>query len=260
MSSEQELIRQLSANQYSKILRAIRALGDTKSTEAVPHLIELLGDSYDEVAYTAATSLGVIGDLRAVEPLTDLLTNPKGSVRVNAAWALGKIGDPRAIPHLIERLEDASNEVKENAAWALKQIGFDKISLVNKIHCLLISKNHEEIIAIGEDAVTVLIELGYRFSEISSGFFACIDVLKELTLEIGIKKVSQIFQEFVSEECKKGKDTKHIGQKTAIIYSKLLEKLRGEKIELKGKLSEGVPKPPAGQCRRLLRARRSLNV
>jgi len=69
-------------------VEAARALGEIKSPEAVPHLIEALKDE-DE------------------------------GVRSAAAWALGAIKSPEAVPHLIESLKDEDLYVRRAAAEAL---------------------------------------------------------------------------------------------------------------------------------------------
>lgn len=110
----------------------IAALGRLRDREAVPLLIELLGD--ETIRGTAANALGTIGDPRAVEPLIGLLT-AEGNTATAAAQALGRIKDRRAVEPILDacpRKADLNqggiriwpNDLTENPvhnqfAWAL---------------------------------------------------------------------------------------------------------------------------------------------
>ncbi len=73
---------------------AAKSLGRIGTEEAMPELIEALGDPYDDVRLNAAEALGKIGPAakQAVPALIETLGDPEHNVRVNAAEALGKIG------------------------------------------------------------------------------------------------------------------------------------------------------------------------
>lgn len=70
--------------------------------EAVPMLLELLGDGNEEVRNFCTVMLGNIGCRQAVGPLIQALGDPDANVRHGAAEALGKIGDRRAVQPLRE--------------------------------------------------------------------------------------------------------------------------------------------------------------
>jgi len=72
------------------------ALGGARRTDAVPLLIDALGDEYYGAAGAAAWALARIGDARAVEPLMRLLQKRGASTVHVAAAALAKLREPRA--------------------------------------------------------------------------------------------------------------------------------------------------------------------
>jgi HEAT repeat protein len=75
-------------------------------TRVVEPLIQALNDKLPKVRYTAAESLGYIGDKRAVEPLIESINDKAHWVQYCAIEALGRIRDNRAVEPLIRYLED----------------------------------------------------------------------------------------------------------------------------------------------------------
>lgn len=100
---------------------AYEILGALKSHDAVPMLIEKLADPDREIAASAATALGAIGDGRAIEPLFAAL-RAKGkdgdALQPAAGRALGAFGAP-VVPGLLESLEDRDELVRAAAASGL---------------------------------------------------------------------------------------------------------------------------------------------
>ncbi len=93
---------------------ASRALGRLGDTDALPALIERLGDEDPDVCIDAAEALAGIGDPEAVSPLLEVLQHhPDGEARTAAVEALAKISDPR-VPGAL--LEIAASR-PENLAW-----------------------------------------------------------------------------------------------------------------------------------------------
>ena len=90
------LIRQLRFRSPNERKAAAEALGNNGDPQAVPHLIQALGDKKWEVRKYAALALGNLGDPQAVEPLTHALNDSYEKVREAAAEALGKLGDKAA--------------------------------------------------------------------------------------------------------------------------------------------------------------------
>jgi HEAT repeat protein len=72
----------------------------------------------------AVVSLGKSGDPRAVRPLVDLLGNSDNEIRLAATKALGTLKSGRPADDLVERLRDRSEQVviREQAAVALLAI------------------------------------------------------------------------------------------------------------------------------------------
>ena len=73
--------------------QAAFALGELKSTRAVPALIEMLKDADVEVRQRAMSALGEIGDARAAAAIAGALKDTDARVRARAASALAEIGD-----------------------------------------------------------------------------------------------------------------------------------------------------------------------
>jgi HEAT repeat protein len=68
--------------------------------EAVPAIIQALGDQDPKVREAAADALGLIRDSRALSPLVNALHDKDPEVAYEAAKALGDIGDAHAIAGL----------------------------------------------------------------------------------------------------------------------------------------------------------------
>jgi HEAT repeat protein len=99
---------------------ACEVLGRIGDPQAIPHLIQALGDR--NVRAAACWALGRIGDPQAVPHLIQALGDSEEWVRVEACWALGAIGDPQAIPHLTKKLKDEDSSVRGAAEEAIRQI------------------------------------------------------------------------------------------------------------------------------------------
>jgi HEAT repeat protein len=153
-----QLVGELSDEDYDVRRRAADALGDIGTVEALPPLIETLKtDEYGSVRERAAYALGRIGAVEALRPLIEAVktegdvpvrwfaasalrridavealspllevmkTDGDVSVRQFAASTLGHIGAAEALPTLIEAMKtDEDGEVRRLAASALGHIG-----------------------------------------------------------------------------------------------------------------------------------------
>lgn len=103
---------------------AATALGNMRSAEAVPALVEAVTDTrmQSAVRWDAALALGKIGSHDAVKGLTQAAhyaTDPY--VRAAAVSSLGKIGNAAAIDALIAALRDQDPNVVHAAARALQE-------------------------------------------------------------------------------------------------------------------------------------------
>lgn len=92
--------------------------------EAVPDLIQILGEENDPLRPTAVTALSAIG-AGAVPALVAALNDQDPAVRSGAVDALGgmRAGATEAIPALINLLGDRDYEISHRAASALGRIG-----------------------------------------------------------------------------------------------------------------------------------------
>jgi HEAT repeat protein/mono/diheme cytochrome c family protein len=107
---------------------ASRALGfaGPRASEAVPLLLDALGDPDGRIRFTAAAALGRIRTVRAVEPLVERVRHDTNrTVRMYSIEALGEIGPGAnaAVPALIEVFAREDDNLAGRAAWALAGIG-----------------------------------------------------------------------------------------------------------------------------------------
>ena len=72
----------------------------------------------------AVVALGKSGDPRAVRPLVDLLGDTDNEIRLSATTALGSLKSGRPVDELVGRLRDRSEQmiIREHAAGALTAI------------------------------------------------------------------------------------------------------------------------------------------
>lgn len=86
-------------------------LGDIKSLETVPVLIEACTSESENVRDAAVFALGKIGDKSALSTIIEILNTDKDeNVRISACDALGMISDSSAIPALVEALHKPQNK------------------------------------------------------------------------------------------------------------------------------------------------------
>jgi HEAT repeat protein len=104
-------------------------LANIKHRDAVPLLIERLGDPNLAIAKEAAETLGRIGDARAQEPLLAILNrkidprtegSPEDSLQSAAGAAAGKLGSG-AVPALLTALDSKDPYVRSYAALGLAE-------------------------------------------------------------------------------------------------------------------------------------------
>ena len=123
-SQVESLIKQLQDEDVRS--NAVEALGQIRSKDAVPALIQALQDQDPEVHVRAASALVQIGTPKtlkalktAVPDLIQALQDRDKGVRADAASVLGMIGEGAkdAVPALIQALRD--EDVRSNAKYAL---------------------------------------------------------------------------------------------------------------------------------------------
>lgn len=106
---------------------AAQALGQLKSSWAVPQLIQALSDTDRSVREAAALALGAIGDPHAVRALSEILARDESAmVRSSAADSLGEIGDQAARDPLVDALNDKRLLVRRSAVLAIIRTGGER--------------------------------------------------------------------------------------------------------------------------------------
>jgi HEAT repeat protein len=112
-------------------LWAVRELGDLRTRDAVPLLIDLLRPPRgaatiedDLIRESAADALGSVGDARAVVPLIAALDHGSDRVRAASAQSLGRLGDTSAVPELVRALgASRGTRTPSQCAAALGRLG-----------------------------------------------------------------------------------------------------------------------------------------
>jgi len=110
------------ATEPEKRARAVRSLGESRSSLAVRELLGRLDDPDPTVREEAVRSLGRIRDPAAVAALVQRLRDPEGDLRIHSARSLGMIGGREAVDALIGQLHDSSREVRLEAVRALETL------------------------------------------------------------------------------------------------------------------------------------------
>ena len=101
---------------------AARALGQLKTAEAVPALMETLNDDIYHTRAGAVKALGQIGDERALDALIDMLKETREYIRGMAADAIKGIGNG-AIDNLIRFIHKDHGRGVDIAVILLGKIG-----------------------------------------------------------------------------------------------------------------------------------------
>ena len=122
----EEAVKQLESPDADKRLEAVKALGSSKDSKAVDHLIKALGDSDLRVQ---AKAVQILGDMRATEATPVLVerlmmrTTDSGMKQLIIS-SLGKIGDSRAVQPLVQLLQrDLDAETRGTVIFALGELG-----------------------------------------------------------------------------------------------------------------------------------------
>ncbi|MGE0705902.1 MAG: HEAT repeat domain-containing protein [Vicinamibacterales bacterium] len=105
---------------YTRVF-AVKGLGATKDTSALPQILPLLKSPDRLVAIESARTLGLIGDQAATRPLMDLLTTRDTDpyVRIEAASSIATLGGEGAADLLIDLLADPLPPVRMAALRGL---------------------------------------------------------------------------------------------------------------------------------------------
>ena len=102
---------------------AISRVEEQHRPRACEVLRTLLQDEHSQIRYTAALSLGELGDEQAIEALIEQVEGDGNAMaRQAAVIALGMIGDARAAPYLIKALNSDNPDVRFQAVTSLMQV------------------------------------------------------------------------------------------------------------------------------------------
>jgi len=102
---------------------AIRALGELRDKQAVPHLIVALKDDHPNIRVSAARALGAIGDASALSALEQALKD-KAETKVNAPTTVSKAA-AEAIAQIRTEGRKAALQVEDEEAWNKRIQGLD---------------------------------------------------------------------------------------------------------------------------------------
>jgi HEAT repeat protein len=100
---------------------AASALGAHKVKAAVPALIQMVRKQ-DTKMLPAIRALGEIGDTRALKVLYQRLEHERSTVRQYTCTAIGDIGEPESLSHLLKAINDKDELVAFYAKRAMKRI------------------------------------------------------------------------------------------------------------------------------------------
>ena len=114
--SDDELLKDLNAQDPRVRDYAIRMLADRRSPAAVPQLIARLQDPTPEVARRAAGALIAIGDRRAVTPLIEMTRHRRAEDVGPILYAIASLGGPEAEAFLFTLESGAPDEETRRAA------------------------------------------------------------------------------------------------------------------------------------------------
>jgi len=116
------LLHRLSDSDVSVRQCAAFGLRQQPYAEAIPQLVEALGDRDRLMARLAANALTALGE-KSISPLTEALRAPASTVRSEAARALSMMDDTAVIAPLFTALDDPSALVVHWAEQGLARLG-----------------------------------------------------------------------------------------------------------------------------------------
>jgi hypothetical protein len=100
---------------------AANALGAQKVRSSVPALVKMV-KRQDTKMLPAIRALGEIGDPRALKVLYERLDHERSTVRQYTCTAIGDIGQPESLSHLLKAINDKDELVAFYARRAMKRI------------------------------------------------------------------------------------------------------------------------------------------
>jgi HEAT repeat protein len=126
------LIDEKEINQTSA---AVSALGRTKSSAALPFLLQYLNSSNEWLQFAAISALGELGDEGAIEKLEPLLGS--SLLQEVVATALSEIGTLNALQALARNLLDAAGKLRPTVLKAMISLLFEERTLPKTVLSVL---------------------------------------------------------------------------------------------------------------------------
>lgn len=137
---------------------AMQVLGDMKSQQALPALVDALGN--DETSLAAIQALDKFRDIRLAKPFFQRMPNAGETEQIELLKALNNIGDTRLLPPLAKFLDSNAPKGKAKKFAAETVIG-----LCNATGTTIPAKVTQIYEGLRERSVTDLPDLGLRISE-----------------------------------------------------------------------------------------------
>lgn len=242
---------------------ALKQLEEIGNSQAIELLIERLA-SYDEHLRMKIAHILVRLEKRAFDSLVKRLDDEDPMIRQMVVWILGDAKESRVFSKL-EELKDSDPAVRRQTMWALWKIDPNRAAegiysamgdedLKVRSHAIRLLENYPNLHSI-ELLIGCLTDDSY---DTRTRVFRTLTKIAEKGIDVDLKIIQKMLHEFVK---KQPREKKLAAKKEAVKFYGFIEnavrKGRGKIQE--GKLSEGVPKAPKRQGKRMLRQRRSLN-
>ena len=109
---------------------ALVSIGRLEAVDALPAIIALLCDEYEDVEEAAVLAIELIGrrsPAMVVKLLTESLRSPDARMRTNVVTIIGSVGGTEAVPALKYMVKDEKSEVRKAAVASLGEIGVPSV-------------------------------------------------------------------------------------------------------------------------------------
>ena len=118
-------LKQIHSSKYPERVQAAEMLGLFQSPSGVAPLLELLGDSEEEVRWAVSAALRRIQEPTTIEPLIAALDEPDGITLARVAEVLIAMG-PQVVQILLDYLPQVEESARGNIYGILGQIGDER--------------------------------------------------------------------------------------------------------------------------------------
>jgi HEAT repeat protein len=108
------------------IIESLNSLGKLRDRRVIPYIRELLTHSNNDIVFTTAKVLCILGDEEGIHFLEESINSTEPNIRAESALLLGDFGDSSHIPLLLKKLFDESSVVRIEVIRALGKIQAEK--------------------------------------------------------------------------------------------------------------------------------------